>query len=72
MALAIGTRVRVKPTGGMSEFHGSTGTVIDHERDGRTLLHRIKLDTPVKIKGLGTTTDDLWAAEHLDDIDGQE
>lgn len=73
MPYTQGTRVEITPgkygRGGMSEFHGKRGTVIGYEKDGRTTLHRVKLDEPVFIKGIGMVTDDLWAGEYLQDLD---
>lgn len=61
--MRIGTRVRI--ASGMREFVGSTGEIIGVERDGRTLMHRVLLDRPVEVVGLGHVTDDLWSSEHL-------
>lgn len=60
----VGTRVKI--TGGtMKQFHGQTGEVIGHEKDGRTIMHRVKLDSPVEIPGVGKVKDDLWSPEYL-------
>lgn len=57
---------RVEINGGMSEFIGKLGTVIDNtERDGRTVMNRVKLDTPVYIEGVGEVADDLWSGSLL-------
>ncbi len=56
---------RVKVTGGMPEFVGSTGTVVNVEKDGRTAMYRVRLDSPVNVPGVGLVTDDLWAGEYL-------
>ena len=58
-----GTRVRV--VSGMSEFVGSTGEVVGTERDGSTVMNRVRLDRPVIVPGVGLVEDDLWANEHL-------
>jgi ribosomal protein L21E len=61
-----GSRVRIDQKGrGYKEFHGKVGTVIGHEMDGRTTMHRVKLDEPVEIPGVGKVKDDLWAPEYL-------
>jgi hypothetical protein len=50
----------------MQEFVGSTGTVRETERDGRTKLYRVRLDEPVEIPGyVGRVTSDLWAGQFL-------
>ena len=70
MPFTTGTRVRIKATRfGMSEFDGSEGTVVGHEKDGQTTLHRVKLDKPVKIPSVGMVSDDLWSKDHLEEID---
>jgi len=56
---------RVKITGGMNEFVGRTGTVIDEQMDGRTKLYRVQLDTPVEVEGVDQVTDDLWSRQYL-------
>lgn len=61
--MKVGTRVRINE--GMREFIGSTGTVICHEQDGRTLLNRVRLDSPVEVPMVGLVKDDLWANEFL-------
>lgn len=62
--MKIGTKVKIKR--GMPEFVGSTGTVIDNEKDGRTvIMNRVRLDSPVEIPGLGFVADDLWSNDHL-------
>lgn len=50
----FGRRVRIM--GGMSEFVGKTGTVVDREG----MLLRVRLDEAVEIEGVGRVTDDLW------------
>ena len=60
MSVSIGRRVKI--TGGMSEFVGKFGTIVDDtERDGRTVMYRIRLDRPVEIPGVGMVQDDLWS-----------
>lgn len=61
----------VTPKGHSSfkEFEGQTGTVIGFEMDGRTKMHRVKLDNPVNIPGLGLVEDDIWAGEYLRTIE---
>ena len=46
----------VKILGGMAEFIGQTGVIVDKE--GK--LYRVKLNTPVEMPNVGTVTDDLW------------
>jgi len=58
-------QTRVKITGGMDEFIGRTGTVIDEQMDGRTRLYRVQLDTPVEVEGIGQVSDDLWSRQYL-------
>ncbi len=63
----IGKRVRI--LGGMREFVGKIGTIVDSERDGpTTTLCRVKLDTAVEVEGVGRVTDDLWAWEFLEPV----
>lgn len=54
---------RVRIISGMQEFVGKTGTVVCEKeyRDGRTWMHRVRLDEPVEIPGVGLVTDDLWS-----------
>ena len=68
----VGSRVQICNARGMMEFRGKTGTVIGHERDGQIRLNRVELDQPVKIPGVGTVTDDLWASEYLKELDPYE
>lgn len=58
---------RVKILSGMQEFVGKTGTVVREReyRDGRTWMHRVRLDEPVEVPGVGRVTDDIWSNEHL-------
>lgn len=58
-----GTRVKV--LGGMMEFVGSEGTVVDREKDGPVTMYRVRLDVPVNVPGVGWVADDLWAKEYL-------
>ncbi len=62
----IGQRVRILPTGGMKEFHGKTGRIVDTEDE----YYRVRLDEPVEIEGLGKVADDLWMAMCLKTIRG--
>jgi hypothetical protein len=63
----IGQRVVV--TAGMKEFIGATGEIIDNtERDGATVMYRVKLFKPVEIPGVGTVTDDLWSGAYLRNV----
>jgi hypothetical protein len=60
---------RVKILGGMREFIGRTGRIIDNtETDGRTVMYRVRLDSPVLIEGLGEVQDDLWSGKLLRNI----
>lgn len=58
---------RVKILAGMQEFVGQTGTVIVEREtnDGSTWMHRVRLDEPVDIPGVGLVTDDLWGSSYL-------
>lgn len=47
---------RVSIHGGMKEFHGKTGTLKGKEEG----LHRVKLDAPVQVLGVGDVHSDLW------------
>jgi hypothetical protein len=70
--MQIGTRVKItapkyRPlplTGLDAAFEGSIGTIVDVER-GTPKMHRVRLDTPVQIDGIGSVRDDLWAREWL-------
>jgi hypothetical protein len=64
----IGKRVRI--LGGMQEFIGKTGTIIDAEKMGRNepIYYRVRLDTPVEIPGVGRVRDDLWQGHLLKTI----
>lgn len=61
----IGSRVRI--IGGMPEFSGQNGTIIDTERYGRyePPYYRVQLDVAVEIPGVGRVTDDLWQGRYL-------
>jgi hypothetical protein len=75
MALAIGTRVKIKAgrfNSGMKEFLGKTGQITNTERDGQTTMYRVELDEPVNIPNFGWVGDDLWSKEYLDDIDDDD
>lgn len=64
----IGKRVRI--LGGMQEFVGKTGTIVDAEKMGRhePIYYRVRLDTPVDIPGVGQVRDDLWQGHLLKTI----
>lgn len=64
----IGKRVRI--TGGMSEFIGRTGTIVDTEKLGRhePLYYRVRLDQPVNVPLVGLVHDDLWQGHLLKTI----
>jgi hypothetical protein len=57
----------VTPKGYQSfkEFEGCTGTVVGFEMDGRTKMHRVKLDEPVMVHGVGLVKDDIWSGKFL-------
>jgi hypothetical protein len=57
----VGQRVKIKPEGGMKEFHHKTGTIISKENG----QYRVKLDDPVHIPGIGHVKDDLWDSKLL-------
>lgn len=59
---------RVKILGGMSEFVGQTGTIVDAEKSGRDTYYRVELDEPVEVRGVGLVTDDLWTGPLLKTI----
>jgi hypothetical protein len=61
---------RVKILAGMKEFVGKTGTVIVERetKDGSTWMHRVRLDEPVDVPGVGLVTDDLWSGAGLKTI----
>ena len=59
-----GQRVRIKPNGGMKEFHGKTGRITGKE--GKH--YRVTLDEPVHIPGVGHVEDDIWEPGHLKTI----
>jgi len=40
-------------------FHNKTGTIISIEKDGRTNMFRVRLDSPVMLPVVGKVTDDL-------------
>jgi ribosomal protein L21E len=60
-----GRSVKIKPGGGMKEFHGKTGRIIGKE--GK--MYRVKLDEPVEIPGVGQVTNDLWEPSMLRRMD---
>jgi hypothetical protein len=47
---------RVQIIGGIAEFVGKIGTIIDREG----MLLRVRLDEPVDVPGIGLVIDDLW------------
>jgi hypothetical protein len=55
----------VKILGGMSEFVGKTGIIVDYEKDGHTTMYRVRLDEPVDHPGIGIIKDDLWEGKLL-------
>ena len=62
--LKVGDRVEV--LGGMKEFVGQLGVVVDDsDRDGRTRMFRVELDESVFIPNVGLVDDDLWSGEFL-------
>jgi hypothetical protein len=62
---------RVKILGGMPEFVGKCGEIRgNHERDGTTVMYRVRLDEPVMIPGVGEVSDDLWAGSFLKTLRG--
>ncbi len=47
-------------------FQGKIGNISGGEKDGRTLLYRVKFSPPIDVPGLSDpVTSDLWAAEFL-------
>lgn len=58
---------RVKILAGMKEFVGQTGVVVVERemKDGSTWMHRVRLNEPVEIPGVGIVTDDLWSSSYL-------
>jgi hypothetical protein len=59
----IGRRVRIM--GGMKEFVGQTGVIVDVEKHGWEKLYRVELDDPVEVPLVGWVTDDLWEGRYL-------
>lgn len=60
---------RVKIMSGMKEFIGSTGTISDNsEKDGSTVMYRVRLDKAVDVPGVGRVEDDLWSGKFLKTI----
>jgi len=60
--------MRVTISGGMEEFRGKRGVIINTERligDVGGLMYRVRLDEPVEIPGLGKVEDDVWAVDRL-------
>lgn len=67
MAKRVGMRVKI--LAGMTEFVGRTGEIVsNHERDGCTVMYRVRLDEPVEIPGVGRVKDDIWSGEFLKGI----
>ena len=66
MKKQIGQRVKI--LGGMREFVGATGEIVDHESDGALTMYRVCLDQPVEVPHVGTVGDDLWAGRFLRNI----
>lgn len=53
----------VQLTSGLKEFVGKVGTIVGLEdlgRPGDNRLYRIRLNTPVRVEGVGVVRDDLW------------
>jgi hypothetical protein len=69
MTKQYGQRVKILPQGGMREFWGCTGTIIEIE-PGRPITYRVRLDEPVLIEGIGPVRDDLWEGRLLRNIRG--
>jgi len=65
MAVKCGQHVEI--LGGMSEFVGKTGEVVDVENYGGSggSYFRVLLDEPVYVEGVGEVTDDLWQDQWL-------
>lgn len=61
---------RVKILGGLREFVGQTGVIVDVEKDGRATMYRVLLDTPVEVGCCGFVEDDLWQGQFLRNIKG--
>jgi hypothetical protein len=56
----------VKILGGMREFVGQKGHIVDIEKQhGQPTMYRVKLFDPVEIEGVGEVTDDLWEGRFL-------
>ena len=67
MSSRIGKRVRI--LGGMQEFVGQTGTIIDVEKHSHEpAYYRVRLDKPVEIPLVGLVHDDLWQGRMLKTI----
>lgn len=64
MTNRVGQRVRIM--GGMQEFVGKFGTIIDVEQHRHEpAMYRVKLDKPVAVPHVGDVTDDLWQGPTL-------
>jgi hypothetical protein len=50
---------------GMKEFVGQKGMIVDIEKDGRTTMYRVRLQTPVEIPGVGLVKVDIWEGRSL-------
>ncbi len=61
---------RVEILGGLGAFVGKTGRVTGPReyKDGQTWLHRVTLDEPINVEGVGVVEDDLWSSEFLKKI----
>jgi hypothetical protein len=68
MSSRIGQRVRI--LGGLREFVGQIGTIVDAEKPSRhePTYYRVRLDTPVEIPLVGRVGDDLWQGHLLKTI----
>ena len=63
----LGQRVRI--LGGMEEFVGKLGTIVDIEdRHARRPMYRVRLYEPVDIPGVGEVADDLWEGPLLRNV----
>jgi hypothetical protein len=63
----IGQRVVIMA--GMREFVGATGEIIDNsERDGSTIMYRVRFFKPVTVPGVGEVRDDLWSGAFLRNV----
>lgn len=66
MAKRIGQRVKI--LGGLREFVGQVGEIVDVEKWGRETYYRVRLDGPVFVPGVGSVRDDLWMGDMLQSL----